>query len=136
MRVFVYRNLNKKCWSARSLEGDSKGRVVARGMSLKLHGPIQCRVGKAGRERVRKEKVKNVHAGIVGFLNLKYGTMIYDNDVCVGDDCVEITYNPYIYTEFVNKDGTPINVTPSEALFTADGRCFLKGSMQTNKGGT
>ena len=86
MKVFVYFNLHKQCWSVRQ-----NGRVIAHLRKVSL---INCKlkVSKAGRERVLRERKKNVHAGV-------QGTMVnwLDDSIC---DKV-LTYNPYKYTSFV-----------------------------------
>lgn len=65
MRVFVYRNLRKSCYSVKALEGPNKGKVIAHAKYLVL---TDCtfKVSKAGRERVLMTGQKNVHAGVVG----------------------------------------------------------------------
>jgi hypothetical protein len=59
LRVQVYRNLHKNCFSVRH-----KGTVVAHVQHLKLKD-CKFHVGK-GRERVLVEKRKNVHAWVSG----------------------------------------------------------------------
>ena len=60
--VQVYKNLHKGCWSVRQA-----GKVVAHLDYICLHD-CNFHVGKAGRDRVRKDGVKNVHAYITGFV--------------------------------------------------------------------
>jgi hypothetical protein len=55
------------------------------------------KVNQKGRERVIREKSKNVHAGISGYLRF-YEDTIWHGWV----DMVEITYNPYKYESFVH----------------------------------
>ena len=57
-------------------------------------------VSEAGRQRVLKEKVKNVHAFVVGFE--------IDREIDKSN-LIEATYNPYQYSSFVIKaTGEPI----------------------------
>jgi hypothetical protein len=86
-RVFVYRNLHKKCFSVKSL---NTGRVICHVDSITLVN-VKFRVGKAGRERVLRERKKNVHAGVVGYI--AEATML-GSPFYVG-------YNPYKYSSFV-----------------------------------
>jgi hypothetical protein len=65
VRVFVYWNLHRKCWSVRAEQGPDKGRVIAHTDHLTLAN-VQFRVSEAGRQRVLREGRKNVHAGCVG----------------------------------------------------------------------
>jgi hypothetical protein len=53
------------CWSVKSLEGDHKGKVIAHVDNIIVANPT-FKVSEAGRQRVFKEKRKNVHAGVVG----------------------------------------------------------------------
>lgn len=108
MRVFVYFNLHKKVWSVRALEGPNKGRVILHTASVLL---AQCtfKVSEAGRQRVLREKQKNVHAGIVGTLAdaLPVGLEISHR----------IAYNPYRFSTFVDADSL-------EPVHTAAGVSF------------
>lgn len=96
MRVFVYRNLHKQCFSVKSLE---TGLVVFRVQSLKL---VNCefKVSEAGRKRVLKEKRKNVHAGVVGDLVLPIKKHRNKN-------LKKVSYNPYLSKYFL-VDNKPI----------------------------
>jgi hypothetical protein len=91
MKVFVYRNLHKKCYSVRC---EKTKRVVAHVNKIQLTD-CKFKVSAAGRERVRREKKKNVHAGVVGDWNEDaFGQ--YDTKAGV-----KVTYNPYLYDTFV-----------------------------------
>lgn len=102
MRVFVYFNLHKKCFSIKALEGDRKGRVVAHSNTVLLES-CKFKVSEAGRQRVLREKRKNVHAGVSGTW-INYCTNRADNQFdfisIVGR---QVTYNPYKYDSFVFK---------------------------------
>ena len=104
MKVFVYFNLHKKCFSIKALEGAMKGRVVAhRDNVLLFHTTFK--VSQAGRERVLREKRKNVHAGVVGELIRTNVPLVHMPQM------VSVTYNPYKYESFVRKynDFMPVN---------------------------
>lgn len=62
-KVFVYRNLSQNCWSLKMMEGECKGRVIAHAEEVMLINAV-FKVSEAGRQRVLKEKRKNVHAGV------------------------------------------------------------------------
>jgi len=90
--VEVYRNLHKKCWSVRQ------------GGKVKVHTSYICLqdvkfvVQPAGREKVLKEKRKNVHAFVKGYL-ISHKTMNRLNkDIEWTMDVV--TYNPYKHPYF------------------------------------
>lgn len=112
MKVQVYWNVRRKAWSVRH-----EGRVIAHETIMKLE---DCRfvVQPAGRERVRKEKRKNVHAYISG-----EWTPPGDEGVEVDLRGTPVTYNPYNDETFV-QEGKPIHEAPHVHLTTG-------GSWQT-----
>lgn len=67
MKVFVYRNLHRKMWSIQSREGKTRGRIIGYAKALGLND-AKTKVDQKGRQRVIKDRVKNVHAGILGDL--------------------------------------------------------------------
>ena len=67
MKVDIYRNLQKDCWSIRSREKSNYGRVVKH-VNWALLENAKFVVSQAGRNRVLKEKQKNVHAVVRGNL--------------------------------------------------------------------
>ena len=91
MRVFVYYNLHKKVWSIKALEGEQKGRVIRHAATLTL-SDCTFKVSEAGRQRVLRERRKNVHAGVVGHLV---------DPTVMTDEAIAVTYNPYLYDSFV-----------------------------------
>ena len=102
MRVFVYFNLHKKCFSIKALEGDRKGRVIAHSNTVLLEG-CKLMVSEAGRQRVLREKRKNVHAGVSGtWINYctNRANNAFDFISMIGR---QVTYNPYKYDSFVIK---------------------------------
>jgi hypothetical protein len=65
-------------------------------------GNVEFRVREGGKEKVRKEMRKNVHAFVIGDL-LDYCQYPCENMPPETNDKV-ITYNPYKYDSFVKKD--------------------------------
>jgi|TARA_Y100000994_G_C15583111_1_gene397373 hypothetical protein len=94
-KVFVYKNLHKDCWSIKQ-----NGLVKAHTDNVTLYNVVM-KVNKKGREKVLREKRKNVHAGISGYLCSKFFSDAWDD--ISEDELIEITYNPYKYTSFVDK---------------------------------
>lgn len=86
MRVYVYRNLHRGGYSVRY-----RNKVIAHVSSIILLD-VKFLVGKAGNERVRKERQKNVHAGCSG---------IWVPESSLIGNIISIRYNPYKYTSFV-----------------------------------
>lgn len=101
IKVYVYFNLHKKTFSIKALEGERKGLVIAHRDTLTLRDVV-FKVSEAGRQRVLRERKKNVHAGVVGYWRGCYEPSIAENTTAV-------TYNPYKYESFVTKaDERPV----------------------------
>lgn len=99
MKVRVYRNLNKpEFYSIMAMEGEDKGKVVGYARSVLLEN-CQLVVSEASRQRVLREKRRNVHAFCQG--------IIVDASEIVqalnGKECA-ITYNPYRMGSFFRRD--------------------------------
>ena len=101
LKVFVYFNLHRKCFSIKALEGVNKGRVVAHSDDVLLYDAT-FKVSEAGRQRVLRERKKNVHAGVVGQWHESADTVTIDRVTIIG---TPITYNPYKYDSFVHLYG-------------------------------
>ena len=86
-RVSVYFNLHKKIWSVRQ-----SGSPVEHHTEVCLKD-VRYLVQPAGRKRVVKTGVKNVHAGLSGYMV---------NSVPVPVVSFDITYNPFKYSTFVD----------------------------------
>lgn len=110
--VEVYRNLRKRCWSVRL-----NGKVIAHLQRLELSGGCRLMVNRSGRERVRRDKMKNVHAWIRGIVNCSGSTFIGRGE--------RVIYDPYRNDMFVlAEDGRPV-FRSDAARFTADGNVFV-----------
>jgi hypothetical protein len=107
MKVFVYRNLRKNCFSIKALEGPNKGRVVAHRSFVDLTA-VTFKVSEAGRQRVLRTGQKNVHAGLVGQWN--------DTLVPHAESLQPVRYNPRESGEFRLSDGTPIKIAKRAEL--------------------
>ena len=90
--VHVYRNLNRNCWSVRH-----NGKVLMLADSVKLED-CSFHIQPAGQMRVRRDRVKNVHAYIKGRLT---NHMADDRwSIYLGGHS-RIEYNPYHDNTFV-----------------------------------
>ena len=89
LRVEVYRNLHKDCYSVRALSGEDKGRVIDHVQSITLRD-VSFIVQPAGRNRVLEEERKNVHAFVRG--------TITDAPVKHG---MSVRYDPYLNDAFI-----------------------------------
>lgn len=100
VRVYVYFNLHKKCFSVKALNGIAKGLVVAHTDTISLQD-VTFKVSEAGRQRVLKEKRKNVHAGVVGYLKSFRDTSTKGYK--------QAYYNPYKTSTFMSNNGKLLN---------------------------
>jgi hypothetical protein len=123
MKVFVYFNLHKKCWSVKALEGPCKGRVVRHARLVYLTN-VTPKVSEAGRQRVVRTGRKNVHAGIVGTMQFAAGddspaewssAVLHLKRQFVRADAV--TYNPYRFETFVNMGDKAMQLRTASRVF-------------------
>tara|TARA_B100000780_G_scaffold279019_1_gene254999 strand:+ start:3596 stop:3997 length:402 start_codon:yes stop_codon:yes gene_type:complete len=112
MDSFVYFNLHKKCFSIRH-----NGFVVAHATTVVVD-EATTKVSETGRQRVLKERVKNVHAGVVGSV-MKFDGVATERGKALGwhDGCFpvssklinkarmrRVSYNPYKGNSFFYVD--------------------------------
>lgn len=120
MKVFVYWNLHKKCFSVKCLEKGHMffGKVFLHANRVRL-SDVQFKVSAAGRARVLREKRKDVHAGVVGtlkqVLTIRENNEMYELDTTFGQ-CKRVRYNPYKYSSFVDTDENPVHNAPYAVL--------------------
>tara|TARA_B100000953_G_scaffold24895_1_gene20338 strand:+ start:52 stop:471 length:420 start_codon:yes stop_codon:yes gene_type:complete len=94
-RVQVYYNLHKKCLSIRY-----KGKVIEHAREVTLTD-AKFHVSEKGRQRVLKEKRKNVHAYVSGKLKETFWFTQAPKYVWTAKQ--RVTYNPYKHKSFVDK---------------------------------
>jgi hypothetical protein len=117
-KVMVYYNLHKKTFS---VSYDNK--VIIHADYVKL-GDVEFRVRTGGRDRVRSEKQKNVHAFVIGNL-LEYCEYPCDNIPNPPSNNI-ITYNPYKNETFVYKDGgQPIYTAKEVDMINSTNKLFV-----------
>lgn len=108
MLVDVYFNLKKLCFSVRH-----RGKVIGYGDNIFLKDVV-FKVSEKGRQRVLREKKKNVHA---------YARGILINSCSFSEKEKLVTYNPYKYSQFVRmEDKTPIFSADMVRMVAKDGR--------------
>lgn len=143
---FVYRNLTRGCYSLKCVK---TRKVIAHASEVSLVGGVTFKVSAKGRERVRREKKKYIHAGMVGkvchfvpiddilYPGTKYSrtreesarrnlAFAYGSGwLNVLDDCnVVVTYNPYKHEGFV--EAPQLDYLPSpDRVFTSANSAFL-----------
>jgi len=117
-KVMVYYNLHKHTFSVQK-----NGLVVLHADYVKLQD-VEFRVRQGGKEKVRKEKSKNVHAFVIGNL------IDYCQYPC--DDIPEeptgdiVTYNPYKYDTFVYKETEePVTYATEVDMINSKNKLFV-----------
>lgn len=103
-KVMVYYNLHKHTFSV-----TYKSKVIAHADYVKLSN-VEFRVRPGGKDKVRKEKSKNVHAFVIGNLE-EYCKHPCENIPEEMSDRI-VTYDPYKYDSFVYKSN-------KEPIYTA-----------------
>lgn len=101
--ILIAYNLVKMCFSIRSLPSR---KVVGYTDRIVLRN-VRFVVSRAGRERVLRERVKNIHAYVQGQFNQKLQSYCFPDSYRR-----EAYYNPYIVSTFVDKG----NMKPIEAI--------------------
>ena len=110
MRVEVYFNLHKRVFSVRSARS---GRVILHTKNVHICNP-QFVVREGGRQRVLRERKKNVHAFVRG------DATYFDDGKCPTLD--NIGYNPFRYDSFVKMpDETPVRSAERAYMQVSDG---------------
>lgn len=134
LRVHAYWNINASIWSLRAVSGHHRGRVIAHAASFSL---LDCtfRVSEAGRQRVIREKCRNVHAWIVGTLQSVDATptsllaSIPGHPLCPSDGD-RFTYNPY-RSAFFHLASPEMTAIHSAGRVVANGRRIVASGHGT-----
>ena len=117
-KVMVYYNLHKHTFS---ITYNSK--VIMYADYVKL-GDVEFRVRQGGKEKVRSEKSKNVHAFVIGKL-LNYCEYPCDEMPTPSSDNV-VTYNPYKHDTFVFKNTEePVYYAQEVDMINAKDKLFV-----------
>ncbi len=125
-RVQCYYNLHKKVFSIR----DKKTRkVIGHTNHIALEN-CTFHVSQAGRERVLREKRKNVHAYIEGDI-VEYDAFLPPYWM-VAQESVPVTYNPYRVETFCQafETGQPLSDKPVRSARGAVLCIYIKPSMR------
>ncbi|QSM01188.1 hypothetical protein SEA_NANOSMITE_164 [Mycobacterium phage Nanosmite] len=118
-KVFAYRNLHRDKWSLVAREGEHKGKVIGHATGAVLIN-AEFTVRDSGRQRVIRERRKNVHAGVVG-------TLVDIDDPCVANVLpgTQARYNPYEAGTFtLGYTGQPVKAAPVVDL-APDGKAYI-----------
>jgi len=106
----VYLNLHKTGYlSVRAAEGPDKGRVVGHVSAIEL-ADCSFRVSEAGRQRVIRERAKNVHATVRGGIvqvcqdAIPSPSLTEKHSAILAAGGLPTTYNPYFTPTFINRE--------------------------------
>lgn len=129
MRVHVYRNLRHQdqlAWSIVANEGPTRGRVVEVVSAVLVEG-VTFVVREGGRQRVLRERSKNVHAFIRGEmirsvpLGCDPSAASVESMAPGVEGLTEVTYDPYLHGHFfVARTGEPV-VSAALVVATSSG---------------
>lgn len=99
MRVVVYKNLNKGCWSiAEATRKGGRGRLLRHAQAVALRDVVFV-VRESRRRVVAATGCREVHAWATGVLC----------DLPMPGPCSEVTYNPHRAATFTTRDGAPVH---------------------------
>ena len=90
----IYRNLRDDCWSVRL-----HGKVIAHADSLAVRG-VEFSVSEPGRQRVLRERRKNVHTFVVGHVDWEVDEETIEATILVRPRTL-VYYDPYKGPHFV-----------------------------------
>jgi len=118
--VYIYFNLHKKVWSVRQ-----DGKVVAHTKYIMLKD-ARFLVGQAGRKKVLREKKKNVHAGVSGY--------VVERVPNIPDFCTTVSYNPYKDKTFINySNEKPMLWAPHVVMDCKSGKTIVEAVFNHHK---
>lgn len=118
-----YLNLHKIGFlSVRAAEGPDKGRVVGHVSAIELEG-CTFRVSEAGRQRVIRERAKNVHATVRGRIvqvcqdATPSRSLTEKQSAILAAGGTDTTYNPYYTPTFINRETkSPVHAAQSVVI--------------------
>jgi hypothetical protein len=116
--VDIYRNLHKSCWSVR--QGGLVKQHIENAQAFVMRD-VRFVVSDKGRQRVLREKSKNVHAVARGILlgGLANADMFLE--------LRRVTYNPYVSANFYLADDRSA-LTGADLLLAREGQLFVFAS--------
>lgn len=120
MQVRAYRNLRSKTWTVQH-KTEKGWRKLASFWHLELRD-VQFKVSEAGRQRVLREKQKNVHAFVYGTLEPQQVWL----DTANVDKLTQVSYNPYRGETFYYTETQGTILHTEYATFTQEGRLYVR----------
>nr|WP_176703647.1 hypothetical protein [Vibrio sp. 04Ya108] len=126
--VLVYRNLNNLRISIKSNSSNCKGLVLGYADAVRLHSFDPFKVSVAGRERARRDSVRNVHCYAKGTIQ---SVSVSENELAsIKETYACLTYNPFKDNGFVFDDENRELFLPKPMqkydLVISDGRLYIQ----------
>lgn len=120
-RSDVYFNLHSRVWSVKDRQ---TGRVGVHAPVVVFSYPAKFVVSEAGRQRVLREKRKNVHAFVRADAPFVSENVELWRDYIDGNGLlIPVSYNPYKGASFYRKDtGAPITEASSVVMLAEEGK--------------
>ncbi len=116
----VYRNLHKKCWSVQTYIKGHGWRLYNWYHELIIKNPVFI-VYEKGRQKVIEQKKKNVHAYIMGELELSEPIPKFRQD-----QHIKINYNPYTDEFFyLGNSGVRPDIKLTEVYLSKDNGVYI-----------
>jgi hypothetical protein len=110
--VFVYRNLNRG--RLFSIKDKKTGLVIAHADKFRIEN-VKCKISEAGRQRVIRERRKNVHGQLLGIFTGECEMNI--------EELVEVYYDPYTLDSFIDKS-TGEKLEYIDFVYFEDGKAY------------
>jgi hypothetical protein len=139
-KMKVYYNLHNHKWSIMDKE---TGLILGHADIVGMYG-VTPKVSEAGRQRVLREKRKNVHAFMEGYLDRVLGFVPFRGRVLpegvftscgtiMTDLLTELTYNPYKFDRFVVKSVPTLGVLGARYVWLTDTRQVFANTVETKR---
>jgi hypothetical protein len=123
-KIYVYRNLQKQKLSL------MQSNVVVGHAEAVILTDVEFRVRQSGRERVLRERQKNVHAFTIGLLEQAFETpyawVLEVAPIFDRENARSVTYNPYKFTTFVDQTSEAPVYSGRRVLVTANKGIFVE----------
>jgi hypothetical protein len=113
----IYRNLHKDCFSVLKWNPDKKGYRLFKHVKELRADAVRFKVHESGRQRVLRDRQKNVHAYIL----CRAFEVLNDRPT---EGLTEVYYNPYATDSFVIKDRDEA-IHEAESVILFDNKCFI-----------
>lgn len=125
MKVDVYYNLHKNVWSIRDRKTQ---KVVNHSHAVLFPNVVSFVVRQGGRDKVIREKKKNVHAFVRGINPVFHEIETVEDFIDANPHFMEITYNPYKHHYFYERNtGKRVDYAKDVAMIVLNNKGHVFG---------